>query len=198
MNVMKSGLGAFVHFANVHKEEIKSGGGVALAVFGCVVAWDMTHGGLTDSTSISQTDPLWMQNALKIVRACSEISLLCSGLTSRPGVYVIARIASAILSKARQEALFGPNTIFAINPWHPRHVVSVAAFIFALPAMIHNICRLGAWVHRKITQQPTVVHANINVRRPTDREVLAMLIVATIFGRVTQHLANSYLSRLVR
>lgn len=70
----------------------------------------------------------------------SKFSLILSASVTRPGVFVISQLAYLFFDKNDIEALFGPYTIFVMNPWHPRHIVSFIALLLALPLAMQTIC----------------------------------------------------------
>jgi hypothetical protein len=74
----------------------------------------------------------WEQTAQNIAMFCAKLSVFLSALTSRPGVYSCSWIADQL---AIPEA-FGPNTVFELNPRHPRHVLSIAASVLAIPTIL--------------------------------------------------------------
>lgn len=73
----------------------------------------------------------WQETAHRIAILSARVSLLLSASVSRPGVRVVSGLAGNFFT----EELFGANTIFAVNPWHPRHVISFVAVALALPAI---------------------------------------------------------------
>ncbi len=70
---------------------------------------------------------------------CARISLVMTGMITPLGVRLIASVAHRFFSDFQLEKLFGPNVAFEINPWHPRHVVSLLGVVFALPAALQAI-----------------------------------------------------------
>lgn len=63
----------------------------------------------------------------------SKISLLLSPFVTRQGVFLLTTFATFFSLQAN--GLFGQNTIFALNPWYPKHIASIAAVLFAMPAL---------------------------------------------------------------
>lgn len=90
-----------------------------------------------DISSLSRAhDENLSKTAYSISLTCSRLSLLMSAIVSRPGIFIVSKIVHSLFSEAQLERVFGPNTIFAVNPWHPRHVVSLGAVILAIPPMV--------------------------------------------------------------
>lgn len=61
-----------------------------------------------------------------------KVSLVVSALASRPGIFILSRVFGLCGS---WERLCGPNTIYAVNPCHPRHVISFVAALLTIPAL---------------------------------------------------------------
>jgi len=40
-----------------------------------------------------------------------------------------------LFSTSQVTRVFGPYTTFAVNPWHPRHIISIVSFALALPSV---------------------------------------------------------------
>jgi len=90
-----------------------------------------------------------------------------------------------LFTTAQLEAVFGPNTTFALNPWHPRHVCSIAAVI---QLMYQGI----SWICREIEQfqdQP-------QDHWLTDLKVRIMVLFNTITSRPMLHVGNR-IARLI-
>ena len=62
----------------------------------------------------------------------SKISLLLSPFVTRQGVFLLSTFTAFF--SLQFNGFFGQNTIFALNPWYPKHIASIAAVLFALPA----------------------------------------------------------------
>ncbi|MBP7073854.1 MAG: hypothetical protein KBA81_00530 [Rhabdochlamydiaceae bacterium] len=100
----------------------------------------------------------------KAIIACTRISLILSAAVSRPGVLLISALVGRVCSSQTLEKAFGPNTIFAVNPRHPRHVASFAAVILAAPSLFqlfYKHSRNCSWekcaiVFNTITSRPTL------------------------------------------
>jgi len=63
----------------------------------------------------------------------SKISLLLSPFVTRQGILLMTTFATFF--SLQLNGFFGQNTIFALNPWYPKHIASIAAVLFALPAL---------------------------------------------------------------
>jgi hypothetical protein len=85
-----------------------------------------------------------------------------------------------MFSQGELNKIFGPNTVFAVNPWHPRHVVSIAAVILALPSIPQGIC--GAQSKEKYTSWLT------------DRKIYFMALFNLVTSRPLLHLGNRFCS----
>lgn len=174
------------------KEGVKNTVGAVTFTFGLVEIYDTYHvlRGRAISTENSPTDPHWKQVAQKIVMFCGKFSLILSAATSRPGVMIISALVGRVLSPPQLNRLFGPNTIFAVNPWHPRHVASIAAVLFALPSVAQSIYQGASWIHRKVrhhASQPVDNQANTWL---TDSKIRLMTLFNTTTSRPVLHLGN--------
>lgn len=190
---IKNGSGTAVRFLNqpVIKEGVKNIASTAAFTFGIIEAYDIYQilRGREISTETNSDAPKWIQVASKVALICAKISLILSAATSRPGVFIISTIMGCVFSSGQLESVFGPNTVFAVNPWHPRHVFSIAAVILALPSVIQSTYRGMHWAYTKISQ-----HEN----RPapsqgswlTDTKARMMALFNTITSRPVQHLGN--------
>jgi len=87
--------------------------------------------------------------------------------------------------------MFGLNIIFAVNPWHPRHVVSISAVILALPTLAQSTYKGINWACKKI-QHYQDTSTNGSEIRPwlTDTKIRLMTLFNTVTSRPTLHLGN--------
>jgi hypothetical protein len=201
-STLRSGLGAITHFLNQPnvKESVKKIAGVATFIFGLIELYDIYQilRGKEISTEIDKNAPQWQQTATKITMVFAKISLILSAATSRPGVFVISNLAGQVLTQTQLERLFGPNTIFAINPWHPRHVASIAATILTIPAVAQMIYLGSCWTYRKVCQlRQDAPLVNDNQGWLTDAKVRMMTLFNTLTSRPVLHLGNQLMRRVV-
>ncbi len=124
----------------------------------------------------------WRPTVSVATKTCSSISIILSAGVSRPGVYLTSSLVGAIFSKAQLERQLGPNTIYAINPTHPRHVFSIAAVIFAMPSLLQSTCRGAAWAYKKMTSLE--IKRNIP-KTVTEREVEFRRNIIILFNTIT-------------
>jgi hypothetical protein len=80
-----------------------------------------------------------IERAEEIAQTCTSISLILSAACSRPSVYLLSSLCDFCLPADLFDAYFGPNTLFDLNPWHPRHVTSLIALGLALPSPIISL-----------------------------------------------------------
>lgn len=181
----------------VVKEGVKNLAGSVTFFFGLVEIYDLYQIalGCKISTETCSASPKWLQVANKVVIVCSKISLILSAGVSRPGVFMISSLVGCVFSTVQLNRVFGPNTIFAINPWHPRHVMSIAAVILALPSVIQSTYQGVHWINKKICYyQNTSPQQNNNWL--TDSNTRLMILFNTITSRPTLHIGNQ-LSRFI-
>lgn len=201
MKVISDGIKGAVH-ASVHllnqpliKEGVKNVAGSVTMVFGLMEMYDVYQimRGREISTELHSNSPRWVQSANKVVIVCAKISLILSAGVSRPGVFIISSIVGRVFSTAQLDRLFGPNTIFAINPWHPRHIISIAAVLLALPSVAQSAYKGGHWVYQKIGH-----YQNESGNRQeanqwlTDVKIRLAVLFNTITSRPTLHVGNQF------
>jgi hypothetical protein len=68
-----------------------------------------------------------------------QTSIILNGIASRPGLAICEWALHQIATPATLTSIFGQNTIFEINPWHPRHQFNVAVNIIAAVALVHVV-----------------------------------------------------------
>lgn len=80
-----------------------------------------------------------MERTVQIAQTCTSLSLILSAACSRPSIYLLTSLCDSCLPSDFFEIYFGPNTLFDLNPWHPRHLVSLIALVLALPSPIISV-----------------------------------------------------------
>jgi hypothetical protein len=197
---IKSILHSSAHFLNqtLVKEGVKNIAGSLTFAFGFVEIYDLYHiaKGRDISTEAKNTSPEWVQVVKKIVM-CAKLSLILSAGVSRPGVYIISSLVGRIFSTTQLEKAFGVNTIFAINPWHPRHIISFAAVILALPTIAHSAYNNGKWVYNNIYLHTPVKDSANDTNWLTDSKLRLIVIFNSITSRPLLHMGNT-LNRFLR
>ena len=138
--------------------------GVAQCVFGLYEIYQILCGHDFSSKKVSVSSK-WVQTAIKAIIVCAQISLLLSAVISWPGAFVISTLIGYVFSAPQLEKWFGPNTTFAINPWHPRHMISFVALILALPFLVQS-------VYKGIKKKRKVLHLMVIFNVITSRPLL--------------------------
>lgn len=193
---IKNSLGRAVRFSNqpVIKEGVKNIASTAAFTFGIIETYDVYQilRGREVSTETNSDAPKWIQVATKAALACTKISLILSAITSRPGVFIISTLVGCVFSSSQLERVFGPNTVFAVNPWHPRHIFNITAVILALPGLIESTHQGIRWAYVKICPRENGQEQNTEGRRSwlTDAKIRMMALFNTITSRPIQHLGN--------
>lgn len=190
-------LSISVRFLNqpIIKENIKNIAGTVTFAFGLIELHDIYQilRNREITTEPCSDYPKWMQVANKVIIVCTKISLILSAGVSRPGVFIISSIVGCVFTTAQLNRVFGPNTTFAINPWHPRHVVSFVAVILAMPSLAQSAYNGINWTIKKIQQHQ---NAPTNEHWLTDAKIRLMILFNTITSRPVLHMGNK-LSRLM-
>lgn len=75
---------------------------------------------------------------LTFINTIGDLSFIGSAIATRPCIKCIAFLGGYVSNSLYLEKIFGANTIFASNPWHPRHVISFAPLL-GLPLLIKSI-----------------------------------------------------------
>lgn len=139
---VRSLLNIPIHVLNrpIVKEAVKNIVSTLTFAFGLIEIYDtcQTLQSRTITSAVSRVHPQWMQAANKVDTLGAEISLLLSAGVSRPGVYIISSLVGSVFSTVQLNRVLGPNAIFAVNPWHPRHVVSIVAVAFGLLSLAQD------------------------------------------------------------
>lgn len=185
----------------VVKENVKNLAGSVTFVFGLVEIYDIYQiaRGREISTEACTTSPKWVHVANKVVIVCAKISLILSAGVSRPGIFIISSLMGCAFSTAQLERVFGPNTIFTINPWHPRHVISIAAVILALPAVTQSIYKGFNWMYKKICHYENISTDNQEANNwLTDSKIRLMNLFNTATSRPTLHFGNQLARFILR
>lgn len=175
------------------KERVKNIASKVTFVFGLVEIYDVYQiaKGRKIATETCSNDPQWIQVANKVVIVCAKISLILSAGVSRPGVFIISSLVECSFSTSQLNQVFGHNTIFAVNPWHPRHVVSLAAAVLGLPSLIQSCYKNIKRPHNKsfLHQHTPVDRLKVKVWL-TDTKVRLMTLFNTVTSRPALHLGN--------
>ncbi len=175
------------------KEGVKNIAGTVTFAFGLVEISDIYQiaRGRKITTEACSDYPKWVQVAHKVIIVCAKISLILSAGVSRPGVFIISSLIGCIFSTSQLDRVFGPNTIFAVNPWHPRHVVSIVAVVLALPSLAQSAYKGINWAYKKIREYQGTSSNRSDVNTwLTDTKVRIMTLFNTATSRPVLHLGN--------
>lgn len=136
---------------------------------------------IAPSIELQPSTPAWITISNKVIIAAAKISIVLSAGVSRPGVFIISSLAGSVFSAEKLTKVFGPNTLFAVNPWHPRHVVSIAAVILAAPSVIQSVYRFCASYKAPDCKYSVIIN---------DSKVRLMTFFATLTSRPTLHIGS--------
>lgn len=163
------------------KASIKKVSGVVTFAFGIYEVYRLC----VDPPFYVEEVRTWKQTMYKAVVVAARISIVLSAAGTQPGVYLIGTLVGVLFTPVQLERVFGPNTLFAINPYHPRHVVSIVALILAMPAMMMTLREAMDWTRTKIEGPMGVrMKMQISFNFITNRAVLhqANMIFQTRFS----------------
>lgn len=108
----------------------------------------------------------------RVALLAGRFSLVVSALLTYPGQWITSNTVGQLVSPN----LFGPNVIFATNPYHPRHLASFAAFGLTLStAVLSPFCCNGDKSDGVIL---------------SDRMVVLLLLFNLVTSRPFLHLGN--------
>lgn len=110
------------------EQTIKECAGIATAIFGVLE--------IHDYFSEKNASTTWMGGS-------ARFSLILSAATTPSAVKAFSVVVRRLVTHEFLVSTFGPNTIFVINPWHPRHVVSFFAVTSALPTVVTEVFKLA-------------------------------------------------------
>ncbi len=184
-----------VHLLNqpLVKEGVKNIAGSVTFAFGLIEMYDIyqiVKGGNVSSEIFSK-NPTWLEVANKTIIVAAKISLILSAGVSRPGVFIVSSLMGEAFSTTQLNTMFGANTIFAVNPYHPRHIVSIAAVILALPSIVQSVCKTTSFAYKKVMQFTGDKTVTSNAKNGlTDAKIRLMTFFNTITSRPTLHLGN--------
>ena len=165
---MTTAIRSMVQFLNQNKQTIKDGSGSLTFGFAHVALYDLACN--------------WQKR--NFTQLSGNVSLILSGAISPWGVKAISAIAHRCFTPQKLESMFGRNTIFAINPWHPRHIVSIAALVFMAPTIVRGA---GLLIGRV---------------KPEKTDTLARtltwgVLLSFPFNRVVLHSVNQFAARML-
>lgn len=183
------------------KEGVKNIVGTVTFVFGLVEIYDIYQiaCGREITTEACSDYPKWMQVANQVIIVGAKISLILSAGVSRPGVFIISSLIGSVFSTSQTTQVFGSNTLFAINPWHPRHVVSIAAVILMMPSLAQLAYKGINWACKKIRPHQNTPTKELDVKIwLTDSKIRLMSLFNVATSRPTLHLGNQLSGFILR
>ncbi len=183
------------------KEGVKNITGTVTFVFGLVEIYHIYHLARDHeiTTDVCSDYPKWIQVANNVMIVCTKISLILSAGVSYPGVFIISSLIGCFFSTSQLKQVCGPNTIFVVNPWHPRHIVSIAAVILALPSLAQSAYNGINWAYKKVRHYPDMSINGSNVRVwLTDTKIRLMTLFNTTTSRPVLHLGNQWSRTILR
>lgn len=194
LGIIKDVMQIGIHFLNqpLIKDCVKNVAGSMTCVFAMVEFYTICQivKGREISIIVDPHTPKWVQAFYKATLISAKISLILSAIVSRPGTFVISTLIHSIFSTAQLETVFGPNTIFNINPWHPRHIISLVALALAFPILIQSFFQGMKWIYKKTRRylSQRVIQAPQASQISTKVKLVALF--NTLTGRPVLHVGN--------
>ncbi len=196
----KNFVGTVSSFLN--KPEVKQGvkdyAGLATIVFG-----GMQEIHFLNSSASSKT---WTE-------ATGRFSLILCAAATPLSYRICSRFVDKAVSQQFLVNTFGPNTIFAVNPWHPRHVISFVAVACTLPTVIVAIYDAALGVIGKVFKSKKEEDLSKNTDwtedqlkerpKPTNHEFLTstkvkwMVLFNFVTSRPVLHLGNQLARKIL-
>lgn len=177
------------------KEGIKTFAGTFTFSFGIIEVYDIYRAAFHPDTikDVPSRNSQWRQTANKIIIVCARLSLILSAAVSRPGIWLISSLLEWVFTPIQLNRAFGPYTTFANNPWHPRHLLSIAAVIMALPSTFPSQI---IYTSPHLSPQTASIIASQSRDQGSDSYIPCMTTFNTVTSRPILHLANNLLTRI--
>lgn len=194
LGIIKDIMQIGIQFLNqpLIKEWVKNVAGSMTCVFALIEFYAICQiiKGREISITLNPHTPKWMQFLSKAMIISAKISLILSAIVSRPGTFIISTLIHSIFSTAQLETVFGPNTIFDINPWHPRHIISLVALVLAFPLLTQSFFHGIRWGYKKIRRylSQRTIQPPQSSRIYTKVKLIALF--NTLTGRPVLHVGN--------
>lgn len=147
-------------------------GGFAFLLGAALITTELTSKRVRPAPGASRLD--------RWVLAAAKVSVLCTALSTPWSVSIASRFIGWAAPTWDPSTVFGPFTTFALNPDHPRHILSIAGAVLGIPALIKVIWS-KAWGS---PLEPTREGFG-------RRTLLYSAAFLTLVGRPALHLANA-------
>lgn len=115
------------------------------------------------------------------VLAAAKVSIVCTALSTPWSVSLASRFIGWVAPAWDPSTVFGPFTTFALNPEHPRHILSIAGAVLGTPALIKVVWNT-AW------RQPVDPH--LSSEAFSRRTLFYGTAFLTLVGRPALHVAT--------
>lgn len=190
IHVAKNCARPVVDFLNdsSHKNQVKNCLGYtvfALGIFELITALPLQK----DSSSSSKPKKSTL-TMTKVANFTTKAAIVLSAGVSRPGIKLVSWVVGSVLSSERQVRIFGVNTIFAVNPWHPRHCVSIVAAILAASSLtVYAIQAAKNSMQKKHRVSISLFRVLVDIR--------TRLVFVLVTSRPILHIGNAVMRRTI-
>ena len=177
------------------KESVKNVASYAPLIFGLIEIYDLFR---KPTNVMPRRSVVRRSGILK----SAKTSILLTAASSLPIQYVVNFFANKLFSERQLNRFFGPNASFAVNPWHPRHVVSLVTIAFAMPGLILSLVKTLKVAARKMGLMKAKPNKYIDIDPPyyswmdkaTHRKNRSYVLwFNTLTSHPILHLANQFI-----
>lgn len=176
------------------KEGIKNVAGCVTFGFGVAALYDgyqiLRGRRRISSENPNPGTPQLAQVSYRIALLYAKVSLVFSAAVSRPGVFLISSLAGALFTSQQLEKAFGVNTIYALNPNHPRHKFSFVATLLALPLLVQTLYTAGRAIFHATKVPQRSPSAPLHTPWLTDAKVRMINLFNFATSRPVLHIGN--------
>jgi hypothetical protein len=163
------------------KEGVKKISGLVSVLFGVIVIG-------AEIASFRTPNPKPRTGWGRVILVAAKISIFCAALSSPWVVYGAGWVFGKCFPRYDLGALFGPNTTFALNPYHPRHILAVVGSALGLIVLVHKLVKFARGIKSEKEEGDLLI---------TNRQIISIAAFNTLFNRTALHLVNVAVGRVL-
>lgn len=190
---------------------------IVKAIFGClsfafgIYELKQTIGELTGKLDNRLKKPVkdeasksWQKTANKMIAVITQVSLICSIFTSRPGLSLLGIALGCVNQKCHRRTPSRHVPAFVRNPYHPRHVLTIATALLGIPTTVKIIYELGVsainqiknlFNSRLVNSDQTDAPYEAELLKKRVKVILWMGFINTLISRPVLHLTAFLLKK---